>query len=104
MMVRHPTVLLLVVRVLRSLRMRSLSTMVVSITTVHTCGWVVGLMVVSICALRVKILNLACVKLPHFISLLDGRITRFAAKWMLRVRNKGHRKASPSRGRSAGRL
>ena len=76
--------------------MRSLSTMVVSITTVHTCVWVVGLMVVSICALRVTILNLACVKLPHFIN-----ITILAAKLMLSVRNKGHRKASPSRGRGA---
>ena len=84
--------------------MRRMSTMAVPVAIAYACGRVVGLMVVSVCALRVTILNLACVKLPHFISLLDGRITRFAAKWMLRVRNKGHRKASPSRGRSAGRL
>ena len=97
MIVGHSTVLLLVVRVLRSLRMRSLSTMAVSIAIVHTCGRVIGLM----SALWVKVLNLACVKLPHFVSLLDGHITRLAAKLMLSVRNKGHRKASPSRGRGA---
>ena len=113
MMVGHSTVLLLEVRALRctssilgSLRVRSLSTRAVPVTTTHGMGRVIiRLMVVSICALRVKILNLACVKLPHFISLLDGGIIRqiggLAVKLMLSVRNKGHRKASPSRGRGA---
>ena len=114
MMVGHSTVLMLEVRALRctssilgewSLRVRSLSTRAVPVATVHGMGRVIRLMVVSICALRVKILNLACVKLPHFISLLDGGIIRqiggLAVKLMLSVRNKGHRKASPSRGRGA---
>ena len=96
MMIGHSTVLLLVVRVLWSLRMRRLSTMAVPVAVVHAWGVVVGLVVVSVSALWVKILNLACVKLPHFIN-----ITRLAAKLMLSVRNKGHRKASPSRGRGA---
>ena len=102
MMIGHSTVLLLVVRVLWSLRMRRLSTMAVPVAIVHAWGRVVGLVVVSVSALWVKILNLACVKLPHFISLLDGHITRLAAKLMLTVRNKGHRKAPPSRRRGAG--
>ena len=85
--------------------MRSLSTRALPAATIHGLGMVVRLMVISVCALRVKILNLASVKLPHFISLLDGGIVRqirgLAVKLMLSVRNKGHRKASPSRGRGA---
>ena len=100
MMVRHSTVLLLIVKVLWSMRMRSLSTIVVPVAKVHACSMVVGLVVVSVCALWVNVWNLAYVKLP-LINLLDGRIIRLAAKLILRVRNKGHRKASPSRGRGA---
>ena len=116
MMVGHSTVLmssclLLVGRALRHssvlgcLWRRCVSTLAVPAATVHDRGRVVSRMVVSSCLLEVKILNLACVKLPHFVNLLDGGITRqVGGLWeerLLSVRNKGHRKASPSRGRGA---
>ena len=85
-----------------------MSTLAVPTATVHGRGSVVSRVVISSCALEVKILNLAFVKLPHFVNLLDGgSITRQVGGgklWeerLLSVRNKGHRKASPSRGRGA---